>query len=173
MKIQLPALLLISLAWSTQTLGQEHKHGSAYSGQEAREVKSLSAEDIAELKRGGGWGLAKAAELNGVPGPAHLLDLKDEIPLDPSQVVAIEDLFQTMNRRAINQGRKLIALEKELEQHFRNRSITDGILRRVLDEIAKVRTELRYVHLSTHLQTTEILSPDQVRQYNSLRGYKG
>ena len=51
-----------------------HHGASPYAGEEARAIKSLSADDIAELQRGGGRGLAKPAELNGVPGPAHLLD---------------------------------------------------------------------------------------------------
>ena len=62
---------------------------SPYAGEESRAVKSLSAEDIAELRRGGGWGLARAAELNGMPGPIHLLELKDDIPLTREQVSAI------------------------------------------------------------------------------------
>jgi hypothetical protein len=49
---------------------------------QSRAIKSLSDNDINELRRGGGWGLALAAELNGMPGPAHLLELKDKIPLD-------------------------------------------------------------------------------------------
>ncbi len=56
-------------------------HRSKYAGEENREIKSLSADDIDELRNGGGWGLAKAAELNGVPGPAHLLEMKKEIDI--------------------------------------------------------------------------------------------
>ena len=51
-------------------------HPLPYAGLEARAIKSLSAADVQELRRGGGWGLALPAELNGVPGPAHLLELK-------------------------------------------------------------------------------------------------
>ncbi len=70
-----PALIstaLLATIWiQVATAGQEH--ASKYSGQEKRTIKSLSPDDIAELERGGGWGLAKAAELNGLPGPAHLI----------------------------------------------------------------------------------------------------
>ena len=59
----------------------EHSLKSKYAGEEKREIKSLSETDIEELKNGQGWGLAKAAELNGVPGPAHLLEMKNEIDL--------------------------------------------------------------------------------------------
>jgi hypothetical protein len=35
-----------------------------------------------------------------------------------------------------------------------------------------LEAELRFVHLSTHLATIDILSPHQVMLYNSLRGYE-
>ena len=42
---------------------------SPYAGQKARSIKSLSDEDLSELRRGGGLGLTTAAELNGVQTP--------------------------------------------------------------------------------------------------------
>jgi hypothetical protein len=41
-----------------------------YAGQQARTTKALSDEDIAALSNGEGKGMAKAAELNGYPGPS-------------------------------------------------------------------------------------------------------
>ena len=81
--------------------------------------------------------MSKAAELNGVPGPAHLLEMKDEIPLDAMQVSTITQIFEQMRKQAIRQGLKLIALDLKLESHFQNRTITDAILRSSLDAIAK------------------------------------
>lgn len=151
--------------------GHQHKAGSQYSGQEKRAIKSLSAADIKELRRGGGWGLAKAAELNGVPGPAHLLELKNEIPLTESQILAVSALFEEMRSQAITQGEKLIRLERALEMHFQNRTITEPILKASLEAIENTRKELRFVHLATHLKTPKILSEDQIAKYNALRGY--
>ncbi|NBS95027.1 MAG: hypothetical protein EBT08_02540 [Betaproteobacteria bacterium] len=53
---------------------------------QSRAIKSLSDSDIQELRWDGGWGLALPAELNGMPGPVHLLELKDQIPLATDQV---------------------------------------------------------------------------------------
>jgi hypothetical protein len=136
-----------------------------------RSIKSLSAEDVSELKSGGGWGLAKAAELNGVPGPAHLLEMKDEIPLLPSQVETTTSIFTSMQADAIAAGEKLIALETELDTAFQSRSITNHNLRTLLNQIAATRGELRYIHLSTHLKTPDILTEPQIAKYNTLRGY--
>lgn len=158
-------------ASGSQAVEAHKDHKSKYAGQETRLIKSLSPEDIAELKRGGGWGLAKAAELNGVPGPVHLLEMKDEIPLDGAQITAIQAVYNEMKSRAIGQGEKLIELEGELEKHFLARTITEPILRKSLKAIAAVKMELRYTHLATHLKTPNILTPDQITKYNTLRGY--
>lgn len=148
-----------------------HQHTSSYAGQETRDIKSLSADDIAELQRGGGWGLAKAAELNGVPGPAHLLEMKEDIALTADQISAIQALFDAMNAKAKQQGAALIDLERQLEAHFRSGSITDAILKDSLNQIAETREALRYTHLSTHLKTPAILTKHQIALYNQLRGY--
>lgn len=171
MKRFLLALPILMLGFAAQASDPQHFHVSKYAGQENRAIKGLSPDDIAELKRGGGWGLAKAAELNGVPGPAHLLEMKDEIPLDEAQVSAISEIFEQMKAQAIQQGERLIAFERELESHFQNRTFTDAILRSSLDAIAEARKELRYIHLAAHLKTPEILSEDQIKKYNTLRGY--
>jgi len=166
--IILPVLVFSTMAQAGST---GHSHQSAYAGQESRDIKSLSARDIAELKRGGGWGLAKTAELNGVPGPAHLLELKNQINLDSRQVEKITRVFKRMRQQAIQKGEKLISLEASLESHFRDKSITDEILRTSLTAIEETRKELRYVHLATHLVTPDILTADQITRYNELRGY--
>lgn len=159
------------LALSGQTAsGQESGH-SKYAGQERRGVTSLSADDIAELRRGGGWGLAKPAELNGVPGPAHLLELSDKIPLSADQVRQVTALQTEMRLKAIPLGKRLIEAERALDRLFRRREMSSQRLRNALDRIGQIRTELRFVHLETHFRTPEILNAAQIARYNALRGY--
>jgi Spy/CpxP family protein refolding chaperone len=166
-----------------QTAGQQHMHQhgdgsgmaqdyrSKYVGEENRQIKSLSPDDIAELRRGGGWGLAKAAELNGVPGPAHILEMETEIGLSAEQKSRVQQLFENMKAQAVVLGERLIDLESELNAAFANRTIDQAQLEKSVEEIAKVRAELRIVHLSTHLQTPNILNGEQIALYNRLRGY--
>lgn len=144
---------------------------SPYAGQEQRRIKSLSEEDLQALRNGEGWGLAKAAELNGMPGPVHLLALREDIPLHPPQVRALEALYARMNGEARAQGARLIALEEELEAAFAEGSVTAPQLRALLEQIEQVRGELRYVHLAAHLETPALLSTEQIARYNALRGY--
>ena len=164
-------LALLLPGFSAQASDGASSHRSKYAGLENRAIKSLSAEDIAELKRGGGWGLAKAAELNGVPGPIHLLEMKDKIGLDKTQHSAITTIYRRMKSRAVLHGERLIDLERRLESDFRNRTITDSLLRTSLNAIAETKKELRYVHLAAHIETLKILSEKQIRNYNTLRGY--
>lgn len=149
----------------------EGHHTSEYSGEESREIKSLSVEDIAALKKGSGWGLAKVAELNGYPGPIHVLEMESEINLTSSQRVEIEDLYQKMNGEAVVLGEKLINLEKALSQSFSDQKIDSDSLENYVQEAGEVHAKLRLVHLSAHLETPKILSEDQVSLYNELRGY--
>ena len=112
MKIRVTILLLVSILipWSAISAA-DHSHKSKYVGEENREIKSLSETDIKELKNGKGWGLAKAAELNGIPGPVHLLEMKEEIDLSAEQIQAIEDIYRKMIHEAIPLGLELIELE--------------------------------------------------------------
>ena len=72
-RILLAALTICSL--TTSELAADMPT-SPYAGQQNRPVKALSPEDIAALRNGEGMGMAKAAELNGYPGPAHVLALE-------------------------------------------------------------------------------------------------
>ncbi|MBC8461627.1 MAG: hypothetical protein H8D67_26945 [Deltaproteobacteria bacterium] len=169
-KVTMLFLILILMPLSTFSAA-DHSYKSKYAGEEKREIKSLSKTDIEELTNGKGWGLAKAAELNGVPGPVHLLEMKDEIDLSAKQVRAIEDLYKKMKQEAIPLGLELIELERELNNHFAKRTITYELLGILLERVAQVQKKLRYVHLSTHLETPNILTPEQIALYNKLRGY--
>jgi Spy/CpxP family protein refolding chaperone len=142
-----------------------------YAGMQDRPIKSLSDNDINELRRGGGWGLALPAELNGMPGPSHVLELKDKLSLSAAQVTQIQKLFDDMKKAAIPVGERLIAAEEAIEKAFASGRVDEPSLRRLLVAAEAARTELRFIHLSQHYKTTPILTRDQVKAYNVLRGY--
>jgi len=144
---------------------------SPYAGMETREIKSLSSQDLDDLRAGRGWGLALPAELNGVPGPAHVLELRTELGLDPDQVRAVEALFAEMQAEARLAGERLIAAEAAIEAAFRDGETDPDRLRALIDTAAAARADLRFVHLSRHLQTVPLLSAEQIEMYGALRGY--
>ena len=144
---------------------------SPYAGLESRELKSLSEADLEDLRMGRGWGMAIAAELNGVPGPAHLLELRDELGLEAGQIAAIEDIFDAMQAEAQQTGERFIAAEAAIEAAFRDGGVTPGALRALIDTSASARAELRFIHLSRHLETPPLLTAEQIALYNELRGY--
>ena len=94
-------LFLPTFAFAQNHSGNHGSVPSDYAGQETRLIKSLSEDDLEEIARGGGWGLARAAELNGVPGPTHLLELADEIGLTEQQRADIEVVRAQMLSDAI------------------------------------------------------------------------
>ena len=150
---------------------EEPGYLSEYIGQERRSIKSLSDDDIRELTTGAGWGLAKAAELNGLPGPKHVLEMKNEINLTAEQEEEMKALYEEMNEKAIVLGRQLIAQEKELDDRFAQGDIDESTLEELLTGISATYAALRYTHLSAHLRAPDILSDEQIRRYNELRGY--
>lgn len=161
-------VIVLTMVVSSQAFAQSH---SKYVGQEQRTIKSLSPKDIAELQRGGGWGFAKIAELNGIPGPLHLLELKDQIALTAKQVARISAIYKHMQTEARTLGRHFIGLERALDRDFRNGSISEASLTTKLERIATVRAKLRGVHLNAHLEVRPLLSGHQIASYNRLRGY--
>lgn len=172
MKLKLSLVLLFSIIVASMlVLVYEKNYESEYVGEEYRNIKSLSSDDIAELRKGAGWGLAKAAELNGVPGPAHILEMQEKIRLTNGQKERIGNIYAEMKNKAVALGGKLIHLETLLDDSFSNRTVTKKSLREMVGEIEKVKAELRIVHLSAHLESHDILSGGQIALYNQIRGY--
>jgi Spy/CpxP family protein refolding chaperone len=142
-----------------------------YSGMQTRTVRALSDEQIRDLRAGRGMGFALAAELNGYPGPTHVLDSADELDLSAEQRTRVETLFAAMKAEAMPIGEKIIGEESALDRQFADRTITPVSLANLTSEIGRSQGELRAVHLKYHLATVEILTPHQLVRYKELRGY--
>lgn len=144
---------------------------SPYAGMQTRSIKALSDQQIADLKAGRGMGLALAAELNGYPGPVHVLEFSDKLGLTAQQKARIQSLFDSMKAEALPLGAKLLKQEAALDQQFAARSITAESLKAATEQIGTTQAQLRDTHLKYHLKTAEILTPDQMQRYSTLRGY--
>jgi hypothetical protein len=168
----LAAAVVFLFAGSAAAQEHLHKHGQAYGGMQARSVKALSDQQIADLRAGRGMGLALAAELNGYPGPLHVLELADRLGLSPDQRRQVQRLHDDMRAEAIVTGERLIAAEIALDRAFKERTITVDSLAGLSAAVASQQGALRAVHLKYHLTTTGLLTADQSRRYAELRGYQ-
>lgn len=147
-----------------------HVH-SPYAGEEKRAVKALSDEDIQKYLDGDGMGFAKAAELNGFPGPKHVLEESSKLNLTPEQRTRVEESFQRMRAEAQDLGRQIVDKEKVLEALFADNQISNEKLRENTADIAALQGNLRNVHLAAHLEMKNLLSPEQIEEYRKARGY--
>lgn len=157
-------------------LGAAASHANApspYAGQEGRDIKALSASEVDDLLAGKGMGYAKAAELNGYPGPAHVLELAQKLGLSAEQRSATQAIFQRMDASARKTGAELVAAERELDTLFRGRRATPEALAASLDRVAALQAKVRYAHLEAHVDQARLLSAEQIALYNTLRGYTG
>lgn len=144
---------------------------SPYADHTGREIKALSEEEMEGLLAGQGMGLALPAELNGYPGPKHVLELAEELALTPEQQGAVETVHEAMAQEAMALGEEVVAAERRLDTLFAESQVRPDTLRATLDELGRLRAKLRYAHLLAHLETKVILTPEQEERYAHLRGY--
>lgn len=149
---------------------------SPYIGQENRGIKALSQADIEGLLDGAGTpfgGMAKPGELNGYPGPRHVLDAYElgEFELEAKQHQLIQDLYEEMRKDAIELGEQIIRIEQEIDNAFKDKTINEAFLQDKVTASGNLYSNLRVVHLKYHLAMVDILSSVQVAEYNNLRGY--
>ena len=126
---------------------------------------------MADLRAGRGMGLALAAELNGYPGPSHVLELADQLGLSPEQRTKVQEMFAAMKSEAIPLGSRLIDEEAQLDRQFAGRTVTPESLKLAVAAVSKTQGELREAHLKYHLLTLAVLDKAQLDKYAELRGY--
>ncbi|MCI0331088.1 MAG: periplasmic heavy metal sensor [candidate division Zixibacteria bacterium] len=144
---------------------------SPYSGQEKREIKALSTGEVEAYLNGRGMGFAKAAELNSYPGPMHVLELSGELELTEEQKAETQKIFEQMKSEAVRLGQSIVEKEAELDRLFVRNEANGGSLQTVVGEISGLQGALRMTHLRAHIEMKRLLSSEQVKKYDELRGY--
>lgn len=182
MRVNILLLALVMIAVSgeptrAQSHGSPHpqSHGtgraSPYAGFESRAIKALSEQQVSDLKAGRGAGLALAAELNGYPGPLHLLELADGLGLSEEQRARMQTLIEAMRRETMALGERLVAEEAALDRLFAEKRASEPLIQAVTSRIGALQGQLRAAHLRYHLNTLDGLSARQISLYSELRGY--
>lgn len=144
-----------------------------YAGQDARVIKALSLERIEGLRAGAGLGYAKAAELNGWPGPLHALELGNALSLDADQQSAISAIRKTMLVKAQPLGEELVTAEAALDALFADGTPDPQQVAEATAKVGAIEAALRAVHLTAHIDTKPLLTRHQRMIYAQRRGYDG
>ena len=163
------AAALLTAPLAAGAAAQEHASPYPHAGSDL--VKTLSQEEVDELLAGEGMGLARPAELNGLPGPRHVLELADSLALTPEQRSAVEAAFADMEGEARALGRRVIDAEIALDSLFAAGTPAPDAIREAVEDAAGLNARLRTVHLSAHVRVAELLTPHQIHAYARLRGY--
>ena len=170
MKLTIAAAVLMAL--TAPALAQHQHNQTPYAGLQQRPIKVLSDQQLADLRAGRGMSLALAGELNGYPGPSHVIELADQLALSSQQRQRMQQLFDAMKAEAIPVGETLIEQERQLDREFAEQRISPESLNRLTSQIGETQAKLRAVHLKYHLTTAELLSTHQRHRYAQLRGYR-
>jgi hypothetical protein len=175
MRSIIPAATACFFACGLASGADMHQHGTSapYAGEQSRSVKALSAGEIAAYLEGAGMGFAKAAELNGYPGPLHSLENASALALSPAQVESMQSLLDRHKRDVRELGAQVVALERDLDALFQQRTATPAAIDAKTALIAAMQARVRASHLRAHLHATALLTPGQVARYQQLRGYSG
>ncbi|MDX1583836.1 MAG: Spy/CpxP family protein refolding chaperone [Thermoanaerobaculia bacterium] len=171
-RISFATIIILALISGRDSIAQtSHDHHSSYAGQEGSEIAGLSAREVEQLVNGEGMGLARPAELNHYPGPMHVLEAAEELALTEEQERQTRSIFERMKAEAKRIGSEIIEKERELSRRFEHRHIDREMLAELTGEIGLLRAKLRATHLEAHLEMAEVLTPEQVAEYDTLRGY--
>lgn len=144
---------------------------SPYTSLTERQIKALSEDDVRKLREGQGMGLALAAELNGYPGPKHVLELSGKLALSEEQRRRVQAIYDGMHKSAVALGMEIIELERVLDTAFAEAQIDAKKLAELSIAIGEKQGRLRNAHLAAHIETKALLTRHQIHLYEQARGY--
>jgi Spy/CpxP family protein refolding chaperone len=163
--------LVASIIFSSRFGYTQPSNLSPYATQLDSPIRGLSTQEVNDLLNGRGAGYARMAELNGYPGPRHILDLDRELKLSSNQILQIESVFERMQANAKEVGQQIIRREKQLSAAFASGKINETEMQTNIEELGKLYSQFRAIHLMAHLQIKPLLKLEQIDRYNKLRGY--
>jgi len=163
--------LLLMLTATAANARQQEEHRSPYADQEKSGIAALDADELRGLLEGEGMGLARAAELNGYPGPKHVLELAEQLELTAEQHTAVDEVHLRMLEAARSLGGQVVEAERVLNRRFEHAHIDAETVAGLTEQIGVLMGRLRAAHRVAHLETRALLSDEQTARYDTLRGY--
>ena len=157
------------LLLGTLTAAAQHQSHRGPDDQAHTRMQAMLDETDQVIASGRGAGLAFADDQNGYPGPLHVLELKERLQLTPAQEARITALQTAMFAEARPKSARLLEAEASLRRLFMDGVADETRVRAAVAEVERARTEVRLVHLLTHLQTRPVLTAEQRRLYHDAR----
>jgi len=162
-RVMLGGVVAVTLAALAAIAWAQHGHGSA--GVEGHQVAQACATEFEKVVSDGrGFGLAFAADQNGYPGPMHVLELRDRLKLTADQAAKVQELMHAMFAESRPKGARLLEAEAKLRRLFADRTADEATVRAAVAEVERARSEVRLVHLLTHLKTRDLLTGGRSRR---------
>ena len=161
-------LIALLLATALPVAAQDESTGPTAAGTTDARPTGLMPRQERMLREGRGMGQARAAEMNGYPGPRHVLEQADTLELTDEQRAATAELVARVREQAPAVGAKILAAEAELTAMFADGTVTREAMEAKLAEIADLNAELRTVHLGAHLDQAALLTDAQKAAYEPM-----
>ncbi len=113
------------------------------------------------------------AERFGYPSPAQVLAKKDELGLTRDKLRRIEGVVASQQVAVKVKGEEIVEAEEQLAKLFEAGTVSEKVLRGRLEQIGKLRAELRFAHLQVYLKMKQILSPNEWARCKELMAGEG
>jgi len=157
------------VAAAATVAGAQHRHDGGQGYEPHLAAQQCQKQFEAVIVDGRGFGLAFVADQEGYPGPLHVLELKDWLRLHPDQERAMQRMMDAMFAESKPAAARLLAAERRLRSLFVTATADEPSVRAAVADVERAHTELRLVHLLTHLRTREHLTNEQRRLYHAAR----
>lgn len=148
------------------------QHGGQSGGQaghQGRGHEAMQAREFRNLQQGRGMRMGRVADVNGYPGPMHVLEHAEALELSQGQLERSQEIRNRVKTRAPELGGQIVDAEKRLEAMFADGTVNPARMDSLLLEIAELRAHLRSLHLTAHLDQAAVLTEEQITKYKELR----
>ena len=135
----------------------QHGRGAPDAAHPHRVAETCAAEFEKVVGEGRGFGMGFAAEL------------KERLGLTAEQAAKAQALVHAMFAESRPKSARLLEAEAKLNKLFADGAAGEAAVRAAVAEVERTRSEVRLVHLLTHLRTRELLTDEQRRVYHEAR----
>jgi hypothetical protein len=136
-------------------------------------VKTLTYIQYDALMKGKDlYDMALPATLNGYPMPDDVIKYKLKLDLGPQQISKITALGKELRRKRLEMGLIIIKNERTLDSLFKTHKMDNGTIIFYAQRYGAYQGELRNAILQACFATEELMSPAQLKLFETLKAHK-